>query len=564
MKKLIFLFLLVSGYVFAQGTVKVDLSNPNATLYTHLYFLQDGSYEPTKAAATIKGLRQADAIEKSIKIKQIIDGRGLNVDFDRIPTDPDFLDTISSSSNILAKPRHFYMPFPHSMPEIYLEKIGTKWYYSKETVGKIDKLHSEIFPWEFKWLKDKFPTLYSETVFGVKWIKLIGFLLLIIASFLLYYVLNPILFFILKKIQNLLIRFKKDVLGSEDKNLRSYELLHGLTKSIVLIIIIRLIKRFLPVLQLVKINNFLFLALEIAETVFWVFLFLNIIKVVLIYYDNFSARTHSKLDDQLSPILRKLFKGLVIIIGVLHIITLFGVNPTTVIAGASIGGIALALAAQDSVKNLIGTVVIFLDKPFHIGDWVEIGEVVGTVEKVGFRSTRVRAIDTSIFQIPNSKVAEAEVNNKGMRIYRRYNTELGIRYDTPPELIEAFVKGIREIIIAHPETRSESYNVEFTGFGDSSLRIMINMFFKQLDWGIEQSSKHKLHIAIVKLAEALGVQFAYPSSTLMIEQFPDKESISVKYNTSSDYIDESIKKVIKDFENMADETDPNASSIPDR
>ena len=228
-------------------------------------------------------------------------------------------------------------------------------------------------------------------------------------------------------------------------------------------------------------------------------------------------------------------------------LTVFGIDATTVIAGASIGGLAVALASQDTVKNLIGTIMIFLDKPFHIGDWIEAGEVVGSVEEVGFRSSRIRAVDTSIYQIPNSKLSELVINNKGLRLYRRYNTKLGVRYDTPPELIEAFVKGVRELIIAHPETRTESYNVEFTGFGDSALLIMVNVYFKSLEWGVEQSSKHRFHIAIVKLASDLGVEFAFPSSTIMIEQFPDKSTLDLKYNTDQAKIDAVIKNTIKEF-----------------
>ncbi len=246
----------------------------------------------------------------------------------------------------------------------------------------------------------------------------------------------------------------------------------------------------------------------------------------------------------------------------MHILTIFGVNPTTVLAGASIGGIAIAFAAQDSVKNLLGTIVIFLDKPFHLDDWVEISGAEGNVENVGFRSTKIRGADTTLYQIPNSLVSEAVINNKGLRTYRRYSTELGIRYDTPPELIEAFVNGIREIIIEHPDTRSESYNVEFTGFGDSALLILVNVFFKHLDWGSEQSAKHRLHMAIVRLAAALGVDFAFPSTTLMIEQLPGKESLANKYNTDEKEMNSSIRKVLEEFKNMDHTVDPNASSMP--
>ena len=556
MKKLFFFIVLISSSIFAQNNVKVDLTSPKSTIYTHLYFLQADSYNASKAALTIRGVSKKEAIAKAIKIKEVFDGKGLLIDVDNLPTDKNYLDTISGiSGGSIEETNHHYIPFPDKIPEIYVEKVGSRWYYSKETIEYIDEIHKEIFPWEFKWLQKKFPAIFEKKIEGVNIWKPFAILILIGLCILFIKILKRILFFILRKTQNLVLH---------DKTYKSsFELFSEISRIIALLIMLVIVERILPSFQLFKINNFLFLALDIAETVFFVYLIIKIIKLILLYYSDFSQKTHSKLDEQLAPILNKLLLGIVVFIGFLHILTLFGVEPTTVLAGASIGGVAIAFAAQDSVKNLIGTINIFLDKPFRLGDWVVIGGVEGTVEHVGLRSTQVRAADTSVFQIPNSKVSEMEINNKGLRIFRRYNTELGIRYDTPPELIEAFVQGIRKIIIEHPDTRSESFNVEFTGFGDSALKILVNVFFKQLDWGSEQSSKHRLHIAIVKLASALGVGFAFPSSTLMIEQLPGQESLAAKYNTNKKDIESSIKSVLKEFEDMDHEVDKNASSLPD-
>jgi len=332
------------------------------------------------------------------------------------------------------------------------------------------------------------------------------------------------------------------------KNEQITDALRKLSRPISLLLVLVFLEKFLPALQLpLDVNEFLFLAFDIAHTVFWIYVFLKLVQVGMSIFSVFAEKTAGKLDDQLLPILHTLLRGLVFFVGGLKMLTVLGVDTAAVIAGASIGGLAVALASQDTVKNLIGTFMIFLDKPFHIGDWIEAGTVVGTVEEVGFRSTRIRAADTSIFQIPNSNLAEIVVNNLGLRLYRRYKTELGLRYDTPPELIEAFVKGVRELIDAHPETRSEDYNVEFTGFGDSALLIMINMYFKSPGWGDEQSAKHHLHIAIVKLAKALGVDFAFPSSTLMIENFPDKTDFDMHYDTDAKRIEGAIDETVKSF-----------------
>jgi MscS family membrane protein len=124
MKKLFLLFLFISGFSFAQETVKVDLTSPNATIYTHLYFLQDSSYNAAKAARTIRGYNKKEAIVKSIKIKEVLDGKGLIVDFKKVPRDRDFIDTISGIQEGLDKPKHRFYLFPNRMPEIYVERVG--------------------------------------------------------------------------------------------------------------------------------------------------------------------------------------------------------------------------------------------------------------------------------------------------------------------------------------------------------------------------------------------------------------------------------------------------------
>ena len=159
-------------------------------------------------------------------------------------------------------------------------------------------------------------------------------------------------------------------------------------------------------------------------------------------------------------------------------------------------------------------------------------------------------------------MAEIEINNKGRRIYRRYTTELGIRYDTPPDLVEAFMEGIKEIIRIHPETKSQSYNVEFVKFADFSLNIMVNVYFKSHDWGMEQASKNVLHLAILRLAAKIGVEFAFPSSTLMIEQLPGQESLAIQYGLNKTEIAKRVESIMSEFEKKEHNIDPERSRIP--
>jgi len=529
MKKLVFLLLFVSTSLIAQNNVKVDLSNPNSAIYTHLYFLQSDSYEPAKAAQSIYGFEGEEAEEIAVKLKKVLDGKGLKVDFSKVPIDPMFSDTTGY------KIGNRYVLFPYQMPEVYVERVGNKWYYSAETSNKVEELYNSVYPWHTEKLQQLIPEVGHKSLFKIELWQYIGLVLIIILSTLLFFMFHKVVYIILKRIQLWIINRSNDNINSALKKL---------TRPIVLLILIWLIKMVLPSLMLhLDVNTILFLGLNIMVTVFWIYVFLKLVQVVMSIYSEFAESTHSKLDDQLVPILHNFLTGLVVFLGLLKLLTLFGIKPVTVIAGASIGGLAVALASQDTVKNLIGTVMIFLDKPFHIGDWIEAGEVVGTVETVGFRSTRVRAADTSIYQIPNSTLAEMVVNNKGLRAFRRYQTNLGIRYDTPPELIEAFVKGVRKIIELDPATRDDAFNVEFSGFGDSALLIMINVYFTELDWNKEQASKHNLHMEILMLASKLGVEFAFPSSTVMIEQFPDKKSMLPKY----DITEEKLNQIINDI-----------------
>lgn len=535
MKKFLVLFILLTSSVYAQDSTKVNLKNPKATVYTHLHFLQSESYQPEKAAETIFPNSTEKPTNAAIKLKQILDGKGLFVDFNEVPANSNYIDTLSEGNS------HKYVLFPEIMPLISVEKVGDNWYYSHETISNIDEIYNDIFPWYVLKLEKLMPNFGHKKVFNVEVWKYIGLLIMLVIAFVLHAIFKRITYFILRKIHRYFIRTDGIALA---------KFLKRLAHPISLLVVLAFIDKVFPSLQFgLEINKWIFKGLTIVETVFWIYVFLQLVQVTMYVYSEFTAKTQNKLDDQLVPILNNFLKGIVIFVGVLKMLTVFGFDATTVIAGASIGGLAVALASQDTVKNLIGTFMIFLDKPFYIGDWIEAGGVEGSVEEVGFRSSRIRAADTSIFQIPNSKLSEIVINNKGLRLYRRYNTNVGLRYDTPPELIEAFVNGVREIIIAHPETRSEpdSYNVEFTGFADSSLTILINVYFKSLAWGAEQSSKHKLHIAIVKLAKALGVDFAFPSSTVMIEQFPEKQSLDLKYNIDKGRIEEVIKTQLEEF-----------------
>lgn len=235
--------------------------------------------------------------------------------------------------------------------------------------------------------------------------------------------------------------------------------------------------------------------------------------VMNVFYDK-AQGTQTKVDDVLIPMVHKVFRFILFFVGFSFVASNMGVNVTSIIAGLGIGGVALALAAKDTVENVFGSITLLFDRPFEVGDWVVLNDVEGTVESIGLRSTRVRTFYCSLVNVPNANLIRANVDNFGRRSYRRIKTTLSITYDTPPEKIEAFCEGIREVIRHHPTTRKDYYHVYLNQFNSSSLDILLYCFLDVSDWAIELRERQRLFLDIIRLANRLGVSFAFPTQSL--------------------------------------------------
>jgi MscS family membrane protein len=230
-----------------------------------------------------------------------------------------------------------------------------------------------------------------------------------------------------------------------------------------------------------------------------------------------AAATESKLDDQLVPLVTKTLKVVVSVVGGIFVLQNLDVNVSSLLAGVGLGGLAFALAAKDTVANFFGSLMIFVDKPFQIGDWIKIDDVEGTVEEVGFRTTKIRTFYRSRVTMPNSIIANTKTDNYGAREYRRYVANLGLTYDTAPEKVQAFCEGVRAIIARLEGMRRDYYLVEFKEFGDSGLIVMVYCFMVCETYNDEMRIRTRLNLEIMRLAESLGVGFAFPTRTLHIE-----------------------------------------------
>jgi MscS family membrane protein len=230
-----------------------------------------------------------------------------------------------------------------------------------------------------------------------------------------------------------------------------------------------------------------------------------------------AAGTDTKLDDQLVPLVRKSLKILVVVGGALFVLQNMEVDVGSLLTGLGIGGLAFALAAKETLANFFGSIMIFVDRPFQIGDWVVVKGAEGIVEEVGFRSTRVRTFYNSVITVPNAHFTDAQIDNYGKRQYRRVFTTLNLTYDTTPEQMQAFCEGVRAIIRANEFTRKDYYEVHMSAFGAHSLDVMVYFFFRVPSWSDELRERHNVFLEIMRLAKSLGVQFAFPTQTLNVD-----------------------------------------------
>jgi MscS family membrane protein len=237
--------------------------------------------------------------------------------------------------------------------------------------------------------------------------------------------------------------------------------------------------------------------------------------------------TENKFDDLLVPMISKTLKVFVVIIGIVFIADNLNVDVTSLLAGLGLGGLAFALAAKDLLGNFFGSLTVLLDRPFQIGDWVIIGDVEGSVEQVGFRSTRIRTFYNSLVTLPNAVLTTTKVDNMGARRYRRMKTMLGLTYNTAPEKIDAFCEGIRALIQLHPYMRKDYYQVYFNQYNSASLDILVYVFWETPDWNTELRERHRFLLDILRLAKQLDVEFAYPTQTLYLKQESESSSQSM-------------------------------------
>lgn len=223
------------------------------------------------------------------------------------------------------------------------------------------------------------------------------------------------------------------------------------------------------------------------------------------------------------PWIKKTLITIVFVFGVLMIAQSFGADVKAFLAGLGIGGLAFALAAQDTIANLFGSVVVALDQPFRIGETVKIGTSQGTVEDIGLRSTKIRLADRSLVIIPNRTVANEAIVNLSRFTGRRVEQVIGLTYDSKPAQLESLVTEIRRLLDAEPGVLPAETHVYFRDLNASSLDVWVAYVTKDPDFVAHMVLRQRLNLAIMRAVEAGGLSFAFPTQTVHVATRPEKE-----------------------------------------
>lgn len=247
----------------------------------------------------------------------------------------------------------------------------------------------------------------------------------------------------------------------------------------------------------------------------------RLVDVLAAYLDDMAAGDDTTLKGQFLPLIKQGLRIFTVIVGGLTILATLDVDVIGLLAGLGVGGIAIALAAQDSVGNVIGTINVLVDRPFKVGDWIIVGDKVdGQVEEIGFRSTKVRTWPKTQMSIPNKVLATEIIDNWSRMPKRRVKMTMGVTYQTTSEQMQELLKRIRAMLAADEGVDQDFFIVRFTEFGASSLDVFLYYFTKSTKWDEHLAVREGVNLKIMGIVAELGLSIAYPTRTLHLESVP--------------------------------------------
>ena len=336
---------------------------------------------------------------------------------------------------------------------------------------------------------------YLEVLFSIS----IFFIFLLLRKFFVNFIFN----FILRLTKQTKTNLDNYILNAFEKPIKTFLIIIGL---------------FFALSVLSKTNYYdllLFKALRVSFILFLTWGFYNIAGTLI--SEDLAEKFGIELDKILVPIVSKTTKFIIIALSVSIVAQEFGYEITGVVAGLGLGGLAVALAAQDALSNIFGGIVIITDKPFTIGDWIETPSLEGTVEDITFRSTKIRSFADALITIPNAQLADQPITNWTRMNRRRITFNLRVSYSTPLDKLQRCVTRIKNLLTEHPEIHKQTIFVSFDKFGESSLDIFLYFFTRTTIWGEYLKIKEEINYKIMRILQEEEVSIAFPSRSIYVE-----------------------------------------------
>lgn len=497
-----------------------DLSNPRSTMNYFLKTMKGHKLGNSKginlALETLdledfsKQTKQVKGKEFAIKLINTFD-RIEYIDVSKIPLKPEHSVWYYRAENIKVNDKI------HGVEIAISKNEDNKWRFTKGTLDSLQ--YYEIYlknknvvanVTKDNSLKERFKRKLPAWAFKENFVILNIQWLALVAIILFSYIIDRIVrLYIAVKLVNFLS--KRGVVFTDKEQKKFTTPIGFLSFAIVLNWLIKYIE--LPE----KVLSYFLKGCEIAIAISVILVLVKVLDIICLYLEEKAKITENKFDDILVPLIRKTARFFIYSFGIIFIGDALDINMKNILAGMGIGGIAFALAAKDTVSNLFGSFTVLVDRPFSIGDWVVINDKIeGTVVEVGLRSTRIKTFYDSVITVPNGNLTSAHIDNLGQRRYRRYSTKLTIEYGTPADKVENFCEAVRQVILKHPYTRKDYFHVYFNDLGASALEILLYVFWEVPDWSCELNERQNLLLDIMRVADDMGIGFAYPTQTLHV------------------------------------------------
>lgn len=273
-------------------------------------------------------------------------------------------------------------------------------------------------------------------------------------------------------------------------------------------------------LKIPKIDTFLNSIIKTSVTIIIFWILYKSVHSFSFILGKFSSKFGKKLGEDIENFIVKTLKIFIVVVAAMSILQGWGINVSAFIASLGLVGMAFALAAKDTAANLFGSLVIFTDRPFKIGDWIQTPQVEGTVEKIGIRSTRVRDFTQALTSVPNAVIANSAIINWSKMGKRRIKTRIGLTYKTTSEQMQNILKDLREMLRNHKDIHQDTIMINFDEFESSALSIFCYFFTTTTNWAEFLAIKEDINLKIMGIIEANKANFAFPSQSLYVESMP--------------------------------------------